>query len=290
MKTVSRLQGLCWVAAVAFGFASVGGPVAANAESTLQEIQKRGKFLAGVRFSNPPSGYVDAQGNIVGFAPDLARELANHLGVEVEFVQVTSKNRIPLLLNGQIDADIGTTTPTKTRDEVIDFTHVYVVDQTAILVRKDGSLDPKDYFNSDKIVGAMQGSFYIELWKQHSPGANIKEYQELPELVVALAQGKIDAVPSPRVQAHQIIAQMGEQASNITVGGTFFEDPMAIGVRENDSDWRDWLNWALERMWADGTYQALYRKHYKIDPPFSLGNAGRLAPGYDKIAKENDPW
>src|SRR3546814_7797012 len=79
-----------------------------------------------------------------------------------------SKNRIPLLQSGQIDADIGTTTPTKTRDEVIDFSYVYVVDPTLILVRKGDSTDPADYFDSDRVVGALQGSFYVALWKQHA--------------------------------------------------------------------------------------------------------------------------
>ena len=288
MRTISGLQAI--LASVAFGLTAMSALTPVHAQSTLEEIQKRGKLLAGVRFSSPPNGYIDIQGNIVGFGPDLAREFARHLGVEVEFVQVTSKNRIPLLLNGQIDVDIGTTTPTKTRDEVIDFSYIYVVDETTILIRDGESTDPEDYFNSDKIVGAQQGSFYVDLWKQHSPGANIKEYQELPELVVALAQGKVDVVPSMKLQAHEIIEKLGERAENLAVGGVFFEDPMAIGLRENDSDWRDWVNWALQRLWADGIFQALYKKNYKTDPAFSLGDTGRLQPGYEKVAKKNDPW
>src|SRR3546814_1899439 len=128
----------------------------------------------------PPNGYVSPQGENVGFGPDLAREFARHLGVELELVQVTSKNRIPLLQSGQIDADIGTTTPTKTRDEVIDFSYVYVVDPTLILVRTGDSTDTADYFDSDRVVGALQGSFYVALWKQHTPRASIMQQQEPP--------------------------------------------------------------------------------------------------------------
>jgi polar amino acid transport system substrate-binding protein len=272
---------------------AIAGTVTSNssfAQSTLEEVQTRGKLLAGVRFSNPPNGYIDVQGNHIGFAPDLAREFARHLGVDVEFVQVTSKNRIPLLLNGQIDADIGTTTPTKTRDEVVDFSHVYVVDQTVIIIREGESTDPEDYFNNDKIVGVQQGSNDVNLWRRHSPDAKFKEYQEMPEIMVALAQGKVDVVPSMTFQARELIERMGPRADNIAVGGTFFEDFMAIGLRENDSDWRDWVNWALQRMWTEGTFQELYRKHYKMEPAFNLGDSGRRQPGHEKVAKENDPW
>src|SRR3546814_8779677 len=97
------------------------------------------------------------------------------------------------------------------------------------------------------MVGALQGSWYVALWKQHAPSARILEYQELPELVVALAQGKVDVVPTMRSQAFGIMEALGERAEGLAVGETFFEDVMAIGLRENDSDWRDWVNWALQR-------------------------------------------
>ncbi|NIA70445.1 transporter substrate-binding domain-containing protein [Pelagibius litoralis] len=290
MKNLSRFKGTALLAAAVFGITAAAVAVPGHAQSTLQAIQERGKLLAGVRFDNPPSGYIDTRGNNIGFGPDLARAFAKHLGVELELVQVTSKNRIPLLLNGQIDADIGTTTPTKARDEVVDFSHVYVVDQARIMVRKGASTDPEDYFNSDTVAGGMQGSFYIDLWKQHSPDANMKEYQEFPDVVVALIQGKIDVLPTNKRNAYEIIEKLGARADNIEVGGAFFEDFMAIGLRENDSDWRDWVNWTLQRMWGDGSYQALYEKHFKTQPAFELGDAGRLQPGYEKVAKENDFW
>ena len=290
MRTISKLQVLSLVIAAAFPLVTVAAPNPVFAQSTLKEIQKRGKFLAGVRFDIPPVGYVDGQGSNVGFGPDLARSLAERLGVEVEFVQVTSKNRIPLLLNGQIDADIGTTTPTKTRDEVIDFSYTYIVNQGIIMVRDGDSVEPKDYFNTEKVVGTLQGSNLFNVWKEHSPDANMKQYQELPELVVALSQGKIDVMPLDEASARNIIEKLGDRAKNIVIGGAFYRDPMAIGLRENDSDWRDWVNWALQRMWADGSFQELYKKHYTAEPPFKLGDGGWLQQGYEKIAKENDPW
>src|SRR3546814_10461722 len=85
------------------------------------------------------------------------------------------------------------------------------------LVRKGDSTDPADYFDSDRVVGALQGSFYVALWKQHAPSARILEYQELPELVVALAQGKVDVVPTMRSQAFGIMEALGERAEGLAV-------------------------------------------------------------------------
>jgi polar amino acid transport system substrate-binding protein len=288
MTRGSRFAAVCLTLSIVCGLLAVSGT--AHAQSTIELIKQRGSLLAGVRFDLPPNGFVDADGNNVGFGPDIAREMARHLGVEVVFVQTTSKTRIPLLTGGQIDAEFGATTPTKARDEAVDFSYAYNLEQAVILVRKGETTDPAAYFNGGKIAGGLQGSYFVDLWRQHAPNAEIREYQEFPELVVALAQGKVDVVPTVAFQAHDLIDKLGERAGDVTVGGAFFEDPQAIVLRENDSDWRDWVNWALQRMWADGTFQTIYKKHYKVDPPFRLGDGGRLQPGYDEVAKENDPW
>ncbi len=290
MTHLSGFRTLSFLTTLLFALLTFAATDLSHAESTLETVQKRGKLLAGVRFDVPPIGYVDAQGNNVGFGPDIAREFAKHLGVEVEFVQVTSQNRIPLLLKGLIDAEIGGTTPTKARDEVIDFSYTYVLDQLLVIVRKGDSTDPEDYFNTDKIVGALQGSYVVSLWKHFSPDANIKEYQAFTDVVLALAQGKVDVVTASTFTGPDVIEKLGKRTENLTVGGVYFDDPWAIGLRENDSDWRDWVNWALQRMWIDGTFQEIYETHYKTEPAFKLGDAGRLQPGVKKVGVENDPW
>jgi hypothetical protein len=61
-------------------------------------------------------------------------------------------------------------------------------------------------------------------------------------------------------------------------------------VRQDDSKWRNWLNWALQRMWTEGTLQKLYMKWYGFEPDFSLGDGGQLQPRVTEVAKDNDPW
>jgi len=117
----------------------------AQAENTLDKIHRTGVFLAGVRYDFPPVGTVDDAGKPTGFGPALAKSFADKLGVKVQYVQVTSKSRIPLLLNGSIDADIGPTTPTVERNKVVDFTIPYVWDGDSLIVYKGASLNITDY-------------------------------------------------------------------------------------------------------------------------------------------------
>ena len=49
-------------------------------------------------------------------------------------------------------------------------------------------------------------------------------------------------------------------------------------VRQDDSKWRNWLNWALQRMWVEGTFQKLYTKWYGVEPAYGLGDYGQIQP------------
>jgi polar amino acid transport system substrate-binding protein len=72
-------------------------------DTTLQKIKERGKLLAGVKYGTVPFGFVDKSDQVVGFDVDLTKEVANALGVDIEYVKVTSPTRIPLLVAGNAD-------------------------------------------------------------------------------------------------------------------------------------------------------------------------------------------
>ena len=61
-------------------------------------------------------------------------------------------------------------------------------------------------------------------------------------------------------------------------------------VRVDDSKWRKWLDWALQRMWVEGTLQQPYVKWHGIEPDFSFGDAGLIQPRAMEIGKAGDPW
>lgn len=285
-KIISRSAALLAAAVVSIG-AGNSASYAQEVKSTLQEVQERGVLRAGVRYDYPPNGFMTAAGEVKGYGPDVARAFAKRLGVKVEFVQTTSSTRIPLLLNKQIDADFGPTTPSKSRDEVVDFSHVWNVEGVVVVVRKGQSLEPKDYYGGGKVIGATQGAIFIELWKKNDPEAKFKLFQEYPQLLLALSRGQVDAALLNQVQAVELVKKMGN--GELEVGKPFFQDPSAIMVRENDSNWRDWINWALQRMWNDGELQALYREYYG-EPQFHIWQNGMLQPGVMDVGKEGDPW
>ena len=122
-------------------------------------------MLAGVRSDNPPMAFRDEKGEWTGFAVDVARAVATKLGVKPVFVATTAQTRTPLLPSGRIDARIGSTTPTKQREEVVDFTINYNWDTVVPLVRKGESKNPADY-KPPKKVSSSQGNFAIPLFQK----------------------------------------------------------------------------------------------------------------------------
>jgi polar amino acid transport system substrate-binding protein len=243
-------------------------------KSTLDKIKEAGVFKAGVRFDSPPMGYVDGAGKPAGFGADVATEFARRLGVRVEFVEGTSRTRIPLLLNGSYDAEIGTTSPTVEREKVLDFTIPYFWDSGSILVRKGDSTNPKDY-GAPKKIAVTQGSFFVDLYKALRPDAQFTVFQEYTDSVAALQQKRVDAVLINRSNA----VDFAKHQPNLVVGGNFVELPIGIAIRQNDSKWRNWLNVTLQQMWKDGTYKKLYVKNYGEEPKFYMWSPTQLQPG-----------
>ena len=112
------------------------------AGSTPAEIQDAGRSRSGSS-STPPFGLNNPQtGEVEGFDVDLGNYIADRLGVEAEFREATSDNRIPLLVDGTIDLILSTMTITEERDLEIDFSEPYYVANGDVLVLETRTSSP----------------------------------------------------------------------------------------------------------------------------------------------------
>jgi len=94
-------------------------------ENVLDAVKKRGDLHSGIRFDDPPHGYIDGQGLWVGFDVDIAEALAEEMGVILERVNVDELTRISYLKNGKIEVAVASMSHTAKRDEDIDFSQSY---------------------------------------------------------------------------------------------------------------------------------------------------------------------
>lgn len=242
--------------------------------SVVDRMREDGFFVAGVKYDAPPFGYRDAVGDRSGFEVALMREFARRwLGDPdaVEFVQVTSSNRIPRLIAGEIDIIAATMTHTKGRDALIDFSQTYYQDGQNILVRRDAGLragdDPTRVQALDlTTIGAITGSTSIDGIRNFAitQGITVEVavFEQYDQAIEALLGGKITGLSTDR----GILLGFAQQHDELVVllDQNFSQEPYGLGIRQGDHRFRDLVNFTLQEMKEDGTYDLLYRYWFGI--------------------------
>ena len=238
-------------------------PAAAQApQGTLAKIKERGKLLAGVKLDTPPFGFLDDKNEPAGFDIEIVRKIAAQLGVPVELVKVTSATRIPLLVSGNVDLVAASMTHTRERDKTIDFSITYYTGGQSLMVPKDSAVSGvKDL--GGKQVAVQQGTTLEKNIAAVAPTAKVIAFRDYNAAWLALAQGRADAFTG---SLNVLQGFLKDNPNFKIVGDLFSVEPFGIGVRQNDSELRDAINFAIQDLWTSGEYATLYRKYFHAEP------------------------
>jgi polar amino acid transport system substrate-binding protein len=235
-------------------------------ESAYDEVKSRGVLTAGIKYDFPPLSFFDENGEHAGLDAEIVRYIAGRMGVKVKFKKTTSSNKIPLLLKGDVDL-LATLTHTVERDKLIDFSITCFKDGQVLLVKKDSTINSVADLKGLR-TGSLRGSL---------AGLTLLAFQEEAVPVFfdddnafaalqALKAGRIDAFTT----GYSFCSMAARDAELKTVGAKFTNDYLAIGVRQNDSKWLDFINLCIMQMWKDGSYEAAYSKYFGTRPDFSI--------------------
>ncbi|MDM5306624.1 transporter substrate-binding domain-containing protein [Peribacillus frigoritolerans] len=232
-------------------------------EDVLAQVKEKDKIVFGVKndtrlfgLKNPSTGEVE------GFDIDIAKALAAEiLGDEnkVEFKEVTSKTRMALLNNGDIDAIVATMTITEDRKKEVDFTDVYFDAGQSLLVKKGSDIKGIDSLKGKKVL-AVKGSTSSINIREKAPEAQVLEFENYSEAFAALKSGQGDALTTD----DSILYGMADEDPNYElVGGTFTEEPYGIAVKKGNSEFVEELNKALKSLKDSGKYDEIHDKWIK---------------------------
>lgn len=248
----------------------------AQPASKLEQVEESGTVRVGTRFDNPPLSFIDDAGDWVGFDVDLANALADQLGLEIEQVRVDETTRISFLQEDKIDMAVASMNHTRSREEAVDFSITYFWDNQSFLIRKD------TYSNIDELMGqkvaANAGSSAIPSWQEYSsqaggPAPEIVEFTDKLAAVQALRDGAVEGYTEDNITLLALAA--GDPDLELLPGG---HNPVqfGIGLPENDSEWRDAVNIALQEIWKNGTYQEIYDKWFGPGAEIELPRGGQM--------------
>ena len=245
--------------------------VPALAGSTMDQIAKTGKIKVGFREGSIPFAFVDPKvGKHVGFSVDMAGLLADNLGkrfgkkIEIVPHTVTPKTRIPMVVNGTIDVETGSTTYTQKREEQADFSIVFFFSETTFLVAKADNIQKLEDLNG-KRVGAARGTTNLRAVEALAKEGkftpkDIVVTETHPQGMLALKSGKIEAYSTDRSLLEGIRMKDKNPDKWMTTSFAIAYEPYAYIMRENDSDFRDFVNntiiWAIKT----GKFQEFYEK------------------------------
>lgn len=250
------------LSAIALGLAGMGFSANAN---TLKEIQSRKKLLVAIDLSVPPYGMTDAAVQPIGSDVDVARAMAKDMGVELQIVEVTGPNRVPFLMTNKVDIVISSFSVTPDRAKVVAFSTPYSVNQMVLGASKGNAITKLEDLVG-KRIGVVRGNLDdLELTKTAPAGATLVRYGDDATCNTAFSTGQVDAIVKPAATIQALAKSM--PGKNLEVKFVVKVQPLAIGMRKNDTELANWINTWVEKNTTNGQLNQIYTKWMGLPLP-----------------------
>lgn len=230
-------------------------------DGTVEQILKRGVLRVG--FSTfVPWAMQDKKGEFIGYEIDVARRLAQDMGVRVQFEPTQWSGIIPALLSGKFDIIIGGMGIQPQRGLKVNFTIPYEYSGMSLVADRAKAAGFKtlaDFDRSDVVLAIRQGTTAVEAAKKHMPKAQVRLFEQEAQTIQEVLSGRAHAVvasdPFPAFQAlkhpDKLVLPLAEP---------FTKEPIAFAVRKGDADFVNFLDGWI-RMVNDEGWLA-ERHHY----------------------------
>ena len=267
------LKSAATTGAVAAAGAQLIAPQPAQAETCgefgLDKIKRMSEFSVGARQGVFPFGYLDKDNKWTGLSTEIAREVHKNIekelktGIKLNLVAVTSQTRIPLLVNGTVDLDAGSTVVTQAREKVVDFAIPFLATGLDLLLPADSTVKSwKDL--AGKRMGTVQGGFNSELYARLNkegkitPPVEIIAFRDQPDGFQALVNGAVVAYSSDG----PILAGLRARATNPQdwkiIDPEISSELYAFATRQNNSAFRDLVNETFVNLYSSGRFMEIY--------------------------------
>lgn len=225
-----------------------------EAGTTMAKLHDAGKITVGTKFDQPLFGLMGLDGTPEGFDVEIAKIIAGELGIapeNIDWKEAVSANREPFIENGDVDIVVATYTINDKRKEVVSFAGPYYIAGQDLLVLSGNPEGIKGIDDvKDKKVCSVTGSTSAQNLKD--AGVQVIETDTYSNCLTPLRQGEVVAVSTDNV----ILAGLADQNPGEfeVVDNPFTEEPYGIGLKKDDTDFRNFINDTLEKSFEDGAW------------------------------------
>lgn len=225
----------------------------------LQAVQNSKVLRVAMSGQYSPFSFANEKNEIVGFDASIGEALAQRLGVNIKIITTPFDGIIAGLLAKKYDAVIASMTITPERLKAVDFVGPYYHAGRTIGVKEDSPIKGLDDLK-DVTVGVTLGDSH-DKWARTRGNLKVRTYKGLPEMLVDLEAGRIDAVVMDSIPVMVAVKETGQKVRIISLpdeqGG---REGLGIAIRRNNPELKAQLQKALDEILADGTYKEISMK------------------------------
>ncbi|MFT4105163.1 MAG: basic amino acid ABC transporter substrate-binding protein [Lacrimispora sp.] len=214
-----------------------------------------GKLIMVTNAEFPPYEFRD-NNEIVGIDADIARAIADKLGMELEIQDMAFDSLIPAIQSGKADFAAAGMTVNEDRKKNVDFTDTYAEAAQVIIVKEDSAIASPDDLTGKKI--GVQTGTTGDIYADDIENGDIQRFNKGMEAVMSLTQGKIDAVIIDREPAKVFVK---ENAGLKILDEAFTEEEYAIAIKKGNTELVDKFNTAIKELKESGELQKIVDKY-----------------------------
>jgi glutamate/aspartate transport system substrate-binding protein len=239
---------------------------------TLANIKKTNVVRLGYRESSPPFSFMDPSNRPIGYSLELCEAIVEEIGIEVddanlriEYVKVTSDDRIPAVVQDKIDLECGSTTANAERGKQVAFSPLMFVAGTKLMVPKASPISaPKDLQGKTVVVtkGTTNEQAMHNIDKKFLLGLNIVASPDHEQSYQMLVDGKADAFATDDILLYGLIARHKAQGKFKVVGDYLSYDPYGIMFRKGEPQLAAVVERAFRKLGSNRDLVPLYNKWF----------------------------
>src|SRR6478672_1876668 len=260
------------LAAVALAAGVLAAAGASAQEGTLDKIKKTGTITIGHRDASIPFSYYDDKQQVVGYAIDICNRIVaavkNELklsSIQVNYQLVTSANRIPLLANGTIDIECGSTTNNLDRQKQVSFTNTHFVTANRWVAKKSSNIKSLNDLKGKTIVstaGTTNIKQITEMNAAQNLGMNIISANGHPEAFQMVETGRAVAFVMDDILLYSLAAQSRTPGDYEISPVALSVEPYGIMLRKDDPAFQKIVDASTANTYKSGAINAIYDKWF----------------------------
>ena len=268
--------------------------LAAELTGTLKKIKDTGAITLGHRESSVPFSYYDDKQQVVGYAIDLCYRIVDAVkkelkldSIEVRLNPVTSATRIPLMANGTIDLECGSTTNNLEREKQVSFTITHFVTANRFVSKKAADLKTVDDLR-DKTIVSTSGTTNIkqitEIGAQKNLGLNILAAKDHAEAFLMVETDRAAAFVMDDILLYSLVASSKSPQDYVISADALSVEPYGIMLRREDPEFKKVVDGAMVGIYKSGEINAIYEKWFlKPIPPRGIVLNLPMSPAFKKV-------